>query len=46
MNNVTNKKAPEVDTETGSTVFNSGNTYPSTYDVLGRIFEIGVTTKF
>ena len=46
VTNVTGKKAPEVDTETGSTASNSGNTYPSTYDVLGRIFQVGVTTKF
>jgi outer membrane receptor protein involved in Fe transport len=44
--NVFNKKAPEVDTSTGSTPYNSGNTYPSTYDVLGRVFQVGVTQKF
>ncbi|MBI1360188.1 MAG: TonB-dependent receptor [Alphaproteobacteria bacterium] len=44
--NVFDKKAPEVDTSTGSTPYNSGNTYPSTYDVLGRIFQVGITQKF
>ena len=44
--NVTDEEAPFVETETGSTPYNSGNTYPSTYDVLGRVFTFGVTTKF
>ena len=30
----------------GSTSFNSGNVYPSTYDALGRRFNIGIRTKF
>jgi outer membrane receptor protein involved in Fe transport len=46
VTNVFDEEAPFVATETGSTVFNSGNTYPSTYDVLGRVFTVGVTTKF
>lgn len=46
VSNVTDEEAPFVETETGSTPFNSGNTYPSTYDVLGRVFTVGVTTKF
>jgi outer membrane receptor protein involved in Fe transport len=46
VTNVFDEEAPFVVTETGSTTFNSGNTYPSTYDVLGRVFTIGVTTKF
>ncbi|MEQ1780140.1 MAG: TonB-dependent receptor [Hyphomonadaceae bacterium] len=46
VTNVFDKEAPFVVTETGSTPFNSGNTYPSTYDVLGRVFTVGVTTKF
>ena len=46
ITNVTDEEAPFVETETGSTPFNSGNTYPSTYDVLGRVFTVGVTTKF
>ena len=46
VTNVTDEEAPFVQTETGSTPFNSGNTYPSTYDVLGRVFTVGVTTKF
>ena len=46
ITNITDEDAPFVATETGSTSYNSGNTYPSTYDVLGRVFTIGVTTKF
>jgi outer membrane receptor protein involved in Fe transport len=46
VTNVTDEEAPFVVTETGSTTFNSGNTYPSTYDVLGRVFTVGVTAKF
>jgi len=46
VTNVFGEEAPFVQTETGSTPFNSGNTYPSTYDVLGRVFTVGVTTKF
>jgi outer membrane receptor protein involved in Fe transport len=46
VTNVFDKDAPFVVTETGSTTFNSGNTYPSTYDVLGRVFTVGFTTKF
>lgn len=46
VTNVFDKEAPFVATETGSTPYNSGNTYPSTYDVLGRVFTVGVTTKF
>ncbi len=46
VTNVTDEEAPFVVTETGSTPFNSGNTYPSTYDPLGRIFQLGLTAKF
>jgi outer membrane receptor protein involved in Fe transport len=46
VTNVTNEEAPFVATETGSTGFNSGNSYPSTYDVLGRVFTVGATARF
>lgn len=46
ITNVTNEDAPFVFTTTGSTAANSGNTYPSTYDVLGRVFTLGVRAKF
>jgi iron complex outermembrane recepter protein len=46
VTNLFHEEAPFVVTETGSTTFNSGNTYPSTYDVLGRVITIGLTAKF
>jgi outer membrane receptor protein involved in Fe transport len=46
ITNVTDEEAPFVVTETGTTTGNSGNTYPSTYDVLGRVFTVGLTAKF
>ena len=38
--NIANKKPPIVGYDIGSTFFNSGNTYPSTYDTLGRRFAV------
>ena len=46
ITNVTDEDAPFIVTGVGPTTFNSGNTYPSTYDVLGRVFTIGVQAKF
>lgn len=46
VTNVTDEEAPFVETDTGSTTFNSGNTYPSTYDVLGRVISVGATARF
>lgn len=46
VSNVTDQDAPFVATETGSTLYNSGNTYPSTYDVFGRVYTIGVRARF
>jgi outer membrane receptor protein involved in Fe transport len=46
VTNVTGEEAPFVQTETGSTTFNSGNTYPATYDVLGRVITLGVSARF
>ncbi len=46
VTNVTNQDAPFVATGIGPTTFNSGNTYPSSYDVLGRVLSVGVQAKF
>ena len=46
VSNLTNKKPPIVGSTVGSTSFNSGNTYPSTYDALGRRFSVGARVKF
>jgi outer membrane receptor protein involved in Fe transport len=44
--NVLDKKPPIVGNTIGATAFNSGNTYPSTYDPLGRRFTVGARLKF
>ncbi|HEX8308304.1 MAG TPA: TonB-dependent receptor [Allosphingosinicella sp.] len=44
--NIFDKNPPIVGSTIGSTSFNSGNTYPSTYDALGRRFAIGARLKF
>lgn len=46
VTNVLDKDPPIIGNDTGSTTFNSGNTYPGTYDVLGRVFTVGVSAKF
>ncbi len=40
VRNVFDRKPPFVGSSIGSTSFNSGNTYPSTYDPLGRLFSV------
>jgi outer membrane receptor protein involved in Fe transport len=44
--NLLDKDPPIVGSTIGTTSFNSGNTYPSTYDALGRRFAIGGRLKF
>jgi outer membrane receptor protein involved in Fe transport len=44
--NIFDKNPPIVGSTIGSTSFNSGNTYPSTYDALGRRFAVGGRLKF
>lgn len=44
--NIFDRKPPVVGSTIGSTSFNSGNTYPSTYDALGRDFSVGLKLKF
>ena len=44
--NLFDKDPPIVGGTIGSTSFNSGNTFPSTYDALGRRFAVGATVKF
>jgi iron complex outermembrane recepter protein len=44
--NLLDKKPPIVGSTIGVTSFNSGNTYPSTYDALGRRFAVGARLKF
>ena len=44
--NLLDKQPPIVGGTIGNTSFNSGNTYPSTYDALGRRFSVGARVKF
>jgi iron complex outermembrane recepter protein len=44
--NVTDKDPPVVGNEASSTSITSGNTFPGAYDVLGRIYSLGVNVSF
>ena len=44
--NIGNRKPPIVGSTIGTTAFNSGNTYPSTYDALGRRYAVTARVKF
>lgn len=46
VDNITEEEPPVVGGEAGSTAFNSGNTFPSSYSALGRIFRAGVKFTF
>jgi outer membrane receptor protein involved in Fe transport len=46
VNNLFNQQPPIVGADIGSTAYNSGNTYPSTYDPLGRRYTMQVVFKF
>jgi outer membrane receptor protein involved in Fe transport len=46
VNNLFDKKPPEVGNTIGSTSANSGNTFPQTYDVIGRYYTLGAALKF
>jgi outer membrane receptor protein involved in Fe transport len=45
-NNVFDKQPPFVGGSIGVVQYNSGNTYPSTYDSLGRRFSFGGRVTF
>lgn len=44
--NLFDKDPPIVGSTIGSTAYNSGNTYPSTYDPLGRRYAVGLNLQF
>jgi outer membrane receptor protein involved in Fe transport len=44
--NVTEEEPPNVGQTIGGTGNNSGNTYPQSYDTIGRYFTLGVNVKF
>ena len=46
VQNLFNKQPPIVGSTIGSTSFNSGNTYPSTYDALGRRYAVSARLRF
>ena len=46
ISNLFDKKPPVVGNDYGGTTENSGNTYPATYDPLGRSFFVGATVRF
>jgi len=46
VQNLFDKDPPIVGSSIGSTAYNSGNTYPSTYDALGRRFAVSARVKF
>ena len=46
IQNIFNTEPPIVGSSAGSTSFNGGNTFPSTYDTLGRRFTAGARIRF
>ena len=46
VQNLLNKLPPIVGSTIGSTSFNSGNTFPSTYDALGRRYAVSARLRF
>ena len=46
VQNLLDKQPPVVGAAAGSTTANSGNTFPSTYDPLGRSYSAAVRVKF
>lgn len=46
VSNLTDRKPPLVGANVGSTTFNSGNTFPSTYDALGRRYTLQAILRF
>ena len=46
IDNLTDEEPPVVGNESGDTSSNSGNTYPSNYDVMGRLYTFGARLTF
>ena len=44
--NLLDEAPPEVGSQIGSTSTNSGNTFPQTYDVVGRYYTVGLRLRF
>jgi outer membrane receptor protein involved in Fe transport len=46
VNNLFDRDPPVVGNDIGTTATNSGNTFPQTYDVIGRYYTLGLNVKF
>ena len=46
VNNAFDKSAPAVGNTIGTTGANSGNTFPQTYDTIGRYYSLSANLKF
>ena len=46
VQNLLDKKPPFTGSGVGTTAYNSGNTYPSTYDTIGRRFAVAAKLRF
>ncbi len=46
IDNVFDKEPPVVGNEAGRTQYNSGNTFPSNYDVIGRMYKFSMKVEF
>lgn len=46
INNVRDNPPPSVGNTIGSTSHNSGNTFPQTYDTIGRYYNVGMNVRF
>jgi iron complex outermembrane recepter protein len=46
VENLFNKRAPVVGNDYGGTTENGGNTFPATYDVLGRSYFLSAVARF
>ena len=46
VRNITDEDPPILGNETGSTSFNSGNTFPSLFDTMGRTYSINLKMTF
>lgn len=46
VTNIADEDPPILGNETGSTSFNSGNTFPSLFDTMGRIYSVNLNLAF
>jgi outer membrane receptor protein involved in Fe transport len=46
IQNLTDKDPPNLGNSSGTTAYNSGNTFPSTYDALGRRYAVTARVRF